>query len=160
MPLGRLLEALDEKDVAYSPRASRRDLEELLLGLQGDDLSPDPATQPGTGTLPHGQERGGSNGRSSDEPFVSAVKKTNTPTENARGDEIVVEVESISPEEWKRRRGRNEDPRGQPATEDRRARPTPGRGGEAGGNAGKRKPGRGPPSPGAGTGGRRRTELG
>lgn len=65
LPIGQILSALNERNISYSPRASRKDLEDLLLNVLGDNN-------------------------------VVAVK-------NAEEDNIqVIEVESISPEDWKR----------------------------------------------------------
>ncbi len=65
LPIGQILAALNERNIAYSPRASRKELEDLFLDVLGDKN-------------------------------VVAVK-------NAEKDNIqVIEVESISPEDWKR----------------------------------------------------------
>ena len=65
LPIGQILAALDERNISYSPRSSRKELEDLLLKVIGNK-------------------------------DVVAVKK-------AEEDNIqVIEVESISPEDWKR----------------------------------------------------------
>ncbi len=65
LPIGQILDALDERNISYSPRASRKELEDLLLDVLGEN-------------------------------DAVAVK-------NAEEDSIqVIEVESISPEEWQR----------------------------------------------------------
>jgi hypothetical protein len=64
LPIGQILAALDERNISYSPRASRKELEDLLLNVLGDN-------------------------------DVVAVKK-------AEEDIQVIEVESISPEDWKK----------------------------------------------------------
>jgi len=66
MPIGQILAALDERNISYSPKASRSELENLLLDGLGDNNND-----------------------------VVAVKK-------AKEDIEVIEVESISPEDWKR----------------------------------------------------------
>ena len=65
LPIGQILDALDERNISYSPRASRKELEDLLLDVLGEN-------------------------------DAVAVK-------NAEEDNIqVIEVESISPEDWQR----------------------------------------------------------
>jgi len=73
LPIGRILAVLDERGIPYSPRASRSDLEDLLAD---------------------GGLRDSNNSSSNNSNNVVAVKE-------AEEDIEVVEVEYISPEEWK-----------------------------------------------------------
>jgi len=103
LPIGKLLAALDEREIAYSPRASRSELEDLLV--LGRHTNHDESIAVGNaGSTPAVAPVARVNQRPNRETVVSAIK---TPVATRRLDddvEVVIEVESISPEEWEQQR--------------------------------------------------------